>query len=50
METYPNNHMKNAFVLNDVTKSEFYCKMSVTHIIAEVIHNCYTDFCVISSF
>lgn len=42
METHPNYHVKNAYMLNDVTKSEFYCKVFVSNIIAEVIHDCYT--------
>lgn len=35
--------MKNAFVLNDVTKFEFYCKMFVNYIIAEAMYDCYTE-------
>lgn len=41
--------MKNAFVLNDVTTFEFYCKMFVNNIIAEAMHDFYTrDFCKVS--
>lgn len=35
--------MKNAFVLNDVTKFEFYCKMFVNYITAEAMYDCYTE-------